>query len=162
MILLAAPPHTRKLHSLMSRSIRRDSSLSGSPSVLAIRKGFYQLNSQRRASKSSQNISLVDRLGLRLREGSTSVDSGRGSESSSESREEDLRRALEAALGSLEALGSIYEQRETRWRDEMRKLNTDRESVEMLLSQAFRHMKATATESFTGVNNLPEKEQVAE
>lgn len=162
MILLAAPPHTRKLHSLMSRSIRRDSSIVGSPSVSNIRKSFYQVNSIRRATKMSQTIPLVDRLGLRSREGSTSVDSGPGSESSSESREEDLRRALEAALGSLETLGSIYEQRETRWREEMRKLNTDRDSVEVLLTRAFGQLRVAAAPSVTDVNGSPEKEQVGE
>jgi len=59
-----------------------------------------------------------------------------GSENSSESREEDLKRALEAALGSLGALGGIYEQRETRWREEMRRVGEDRERVELLLQQA--------------------------
>ena len=53
-----------------------------------------------------------------------------------EGREGDLRQALEAALGSLGALGSIYEQREARWRDEMRRLGEDRERVEILLRQA--------------------------
>jgi hypothetical protein len=59
-----------------------------------------------------------------------------GSEVSSETREEDLKRALEAALGSLGALGSIYEQREVRWREEMRRVSEDRERVELLLRQA--------------------------
>ena len=54
----------------------------------------------------------------------------------SESREEDLRRALEAALGSLGVLGGIYEQRESRWREEMRRVSEERERVELLLQQA--------------------------
>ena len=48
----------------------------------------------------------------------------------------ELRRALEAALGSLGAIGNIYDAREARWRDEMRRLSEDRERVEMLLKQA--------------------------
>lgn len=55
--------------------------------------------------------------------------------SPTEGREEELRRALEAALGSLSALGGIYEQREMRWVEEMRRLDEDREKVQMLLSQ---------------------------
>lgn len=43
---------------------------------------------------------------------------GEDSDGSSESREENLRRALEAALGSLVALGGIYEQHEAGWIDE--------------------------------------------
>ena len=46
-----------------------------------------------------------------------------------------MKRALEAALGSLSALGGIYEQREARWHDEMRRIAEDREKVEMLLTQ---------------------------
>ncbi|KAG6823275.1 hypothetical protein H0H92_010760 [Tricholoma furcatifolium] len=43
-------------------------------------------------------------------------------EEHSKSREEDLKRALvEAALGSLASLGGIYEQREVRWHQEMRR-----------------------------------------
>lgn len=65
-----------------------------------------------------------------------STSSGTGSDGSSESREDDLRRALEAALGSLGAMGDIYNQREARWRDEMRRVSDDREQVELLLRQA--------------------------
>lgn len=80
-----------------------------------------------------------------------SAGSGPDSETSSEAREEDLRRALDAALSSLNALGHIYEQRETRWRDEMMRLNTDRQSVEMLLTQTFGQLGASALNAnFTG------------
>lgn len=144
MVLMASPPHTRKLHSIMSRSIRRDPSLLNSTPLSNLRKSFHHIASQRRASKMMQGVSLVDRLGLRSRSGSMSAGSGPDSETSSEAREEDLRRALDAALSSLNALGNIYEQRETRWRDEMRRLNTDRESVEMLLTQTFGQLTATA------------------
>ena len=53
--------------------------------------------------------------------------------------EEELRRALEAALGSLGALGNIYDQREARWKDEMKRLTEDRERVELLLRQTLGH-----------------------
>jgi hypothetical protein len=83
-----------------------------------------------RSSIHSRRPSLADRL--RLHSGS----SGDGSDSSSESREVDLKRALEAALGSLGALLKIYDEREARWRDEMRRVSDDREHAEMLLKQA--------------------------
>jgi hypothetical protein len=66
----------------------------------------------------------------------TSGGSADGSETSGESREEELKRMLGAALGSLTALGGIYEQREVRWREEMRRVSEDRERVELLLQQA--------------------------
>jgi len=138
MILVAAPPHTRKLYSLMSRSIRRDPVLLSGDPVSNIRRSFRHVATQRRVSRVNHGMSLVDRLGLRSRSGSVSVDSmGQSDVGSSESREEDLRRALEAALGSLDALGNIYEERENRWREEMKRLNDDRSRVELLLSQTF-------------------------
>jgi hypothetical protein len=39
-------------------------------------------------------------------------------------------------LGSLGALGGLYDQREARWREEMRRISDDRETVELLLKQA--------------------------
>jgi len=138
MILVAAPSHTRKLYSLMSRSIRRDSALLNGDPVSSIRRSFRHVVTQRRVSRVNHGMSLVDRLGLRSRSGSISVDSmGYSDVGSSESREDDLRRALEAALGSLDALGNIYEERETRWREEMKRLGDDKSRVELLLSQTF-------------------------
>lgn len=61
---------------------------------------------------------------------------GDGSIGSSESREEDLKRALGAALGSLGALGRIYDEREARWKEETRRISEDRERIELLLRQA--------------------------
>lgn len=72
---------------------------------------------------------------------------GQSDVGSSESREEDLRRALEAALGSLDALGNIYEERENRWREEMKRLNDDRSRVELLLSQTFGKFSAAGVSS---------------
>lgn len=96
--------------------------------ISSLRAGFRQVASQRRASRSHRS-SLADRFLL------PSNTPGDGSDGSSETREEDLKRALEAALGSLGALGGIYEQREARWRDEMRRISEDRERVEFLLRQ---------------------------
>lgn len=138
MILVAAPQHTRKLYSLMSRSIRRDPALLNGDPVSSIRRSFRHVATQRKVSRVTHGMSLVDRLGLRSRSGSISADSmGQSDVGSSESREDDLRRALEAALGSLDTLGNIYEERETRWREEMKRLNDDRSRVELVLSQTF-------------------------
>ena len=94
-----------------------------------MRTSFRHLASRRRVSRANK-LSLADRLL------SNSGSSTGGSDGSSESREEDLRRALQAALGSLGALGGLYDQREARWREEMRRISDDRETVELLLKQA--------------------------
>jgi len=151
MLLVASPPHTRKLYSLMSRSIRRDSAFLNGEPVSNIRRSFRQIAIQRRVSRVSHGMSLVDRLGLRSRSGSISTDSmGQSDVGSSESREDDLKRALEAALGSLDALGTIYEERENRWREEMKRLNDDRSQVEMLLSQTFGKFSGMGMSSGSG------------
>ncbi len=130
MIVLAAPSHTNKLHALTSRSIRRDTAMLNAPALTKIRSSFSRIASQRRASRTKRQ-SFADRLSS-----AGSGSSADGSPNSNVSREDDLRRALEGALGSLSALGNIYDQREARWRDEMRRLSDDRERVELLLRQA--------------------------
>ena len=155
MILVAAPPHTRKLYSLMSRSIRRDPILLGSDPISSVRRSFRHVATQRKVSRVNHGMSLVDRLGLRSRSGSVSVDSmGQSDVGSSEGREEDLRRALEAALGSLDALGNIYEERENRWREEMKRLNDDRSRVELLLSQTFGKLSAGVGSGGSGESTI--------
>ena len=67
-----------------------------------------------------------------------------GSPGSGTPGEMGLRRALESALGSLGALSTIYDQREARWRDEMCRLNDDREGVELLLPSAYAERVAHA------------------
>ncbi|KAH7922877.1 hypothetical protein BV22DRAFT_1016446 [Leucogyrophana mollusca] len=130
MVLLAAPSHSTKLHALTSRSIRRDLAFRSSPAMASIRNSFRTIAARRRAARSQgHGSSLVDRLML------NSSGSGDGSDGSSESREEDLKRALETALGSLGALRSIYDHRVARWEDEMSRINDERESVQMLLHQ---------------------------
>ncbi|KAF7799972.1 hypothetical protein EIP86_011215 [Pleurotus ostreatoroseus] len=130
LIVLAAPSHSTKLHALTSRSIRRDPTLLNSPAMSSLRQNFSSLAGQRRVSR-TRRLTLADRLSS-----SCSVSSADGSQAGGEAREEELRRALGAALGSLNALGNIYEQREARWRDEMKRLSDDRERVELLLRQA--------------------------
>ncbi|KAK7053780.1 hypothetical protein R3P38DRAFT_2852111 [Favolaschia claudopus] len=125
LVLLAAPSHSTKLHSLTSRSIKRNPALSHSPALADVRVGFRHIATQRRATR-SRHSSLADRF-----MGPSNL-SGDGSDLS---REEDLKRALNTALGSLGALKGIYEQREARWVDEMRRISDDRERVELLLRQ---------------------------
>ncbi|TDL17636.1 hypothetical protein BD410DRAFT_794096 [Rickenella mellea] len=129
LVLLAAPSHTHNLYSLSSRSIRRDASLMHSPSMSTMKTAFEQLASARRSSRSHQ-VSLMDRLTY------ATSSAGDGSPSSTSSqREEELRRALAAALGSLTELGKLYENREQRWTEEMLKQSAERDSVEVLLRQ---------------------------
>ena len=122
--MLAAPSHNSKLYSLTSRSIRRDSSLAQSPTLSKIRQNFSAIAEHRRINR-SPSTSIAEQLSGAS---SASVDG-------SQSGEEGLKRALEAALGSLAALSTMYDQREARWREEMRRLGEDRERAELLLRQ---------------------------
>lgn len=126
MVLLAAPSHSTKLHALTSRSIRREMGTQ-SPSMHNMRNSFRGIAARRRASR-AKGTTLVERL-------LNSTSSGDGSDGSSESREGDLKRALETALGSLGALRSIYDHRVARWEDEMGRISDERDRVEMLLRQ---------------------------
>ncbi|KAG6910172.1 hypothetical protein DXG01_012621 [Tephrocybe rancida] len=129
-VLMAAPSHSTKLYSATSRAVRRQAgTTTNAVGMREMRAAFSRIASQRRTSRSHKS-SLVDRFLI------SSSSSGEGSDGSSESREFDLKRALGAALGSLASLGGIYEQREQRWHDEMRRIAEDRERVEMLLKQA--------------------------
>lgn len=98
-----------------------------SPGIHNMRNSFRSIAARRRTSR-AQSTSLVERL-------INSTSSGDGSDGGSESREVDLKRALETALGSLGALRSIYETRVARWEDEMARISDERERVEMLLRQ---------------------------
>ncbi|KAF9224583.1 hypothetical protein BS17DRAFT_808244 [Gyrodon lividus] len=129
MVLLAAPSHSTKLHAMTSRAIRRDQLLK-SPAMSQIRTAFKGIASRRRTTRSrSAAVSIVERLL------SSTGSLGDASDASSESREGDLKRALETALGSLDALRMIYENRVSRWEDEMSKISDERERVELLLRQ---------------------------
>jgi hypothetical protein len=126
-VLLAAPSHSGKLHSVASRAIRRDVELRDSSEMMKIRTSFTEIAARRRASRSSSLLEQLSRASSSSRDGSPS--------SSSDAREEDLRRALDTAIGSLSALGSLYEQREMRWIEEKYKLDEDKEKVQLLLRQ---------------------------
>lgn len=80
-------------------------------------------------------MSLIERLSAHSREFGSVSGSPSSSGGGSDAREEGLRRALGAALGSLGELGRMYEERERRWREEMLRLSEERESVEVLLRQ---------------------------
>ncbi|KAI0666107.1 hypothetical protein C8Q78DRAFT_985135 [Trametes maxima] len=131
LVLLAAPSHSTKLHALTSRALRRDTTLSHSPALANVRRAFSTLAAERRAARKAQRMSLVEWFSTR-----SAASDADGSPGTSTPGEMDLRRALDTALGSLGALSSIYEQREARWRDEMRRQNEDRERIELLLRQA--------------------------
>ena len=130
MVLLAAPSHSMTLHALMSRSVRRDQ-LSKSPAMAQMRTAFKGIASRRQATRSrTATASILHRL---MNSSSTSGD---GSDtSSSEARETELKRALEATLGSLESLRVIYEHRVSRWEEEMSRISDERDKVELLLRQ---------------------------
>ncbi|KAN0128914.1 hypothetical protein V8E53_013287 [Lactarius tabidus] len=113
LMLLAAPFHTGKLHSVASRAVRRDRSRTPTDTK--------NIPSRQHAPRPT---SLLEQLASSLRDGC-----------SSGAREEDLRRALDTAIGSLHALGSLYERREMRWVEEKHRLNEDKEKVQLLLNQ---------------------------
>jgi hypothetical protein len=94
-----------------------------------IRTAFKGIASRRNATRSrTATASILERL-----RSSASV-SGDGSDSS-ETREGDLKRALETALGSLETLRVIYGHRVSRWEEEMGRISDERDRVELLLRQ---------------------------
>lgn len=128
LLLLAAPTHGKTMYSVRSRSLRRISSLTKAPELEQIKHSFRVLSQQRQAARAqTRHMSLAERF-----EHYSSSNSPEGSET----REEELKGALGAALSSLSALSSIYEGREQRWRIEMGRMGDERERVEVLLRQA--------------------------
>jgi hypothetical protein len=93
-----------------------------------MRTSFRHVASRRRATRSRKS-SLAERW---LNGSGSSVD---GSDVSAESREEGLKRALDAALGSISHMSKILDEREARWKQEMLRLTDDRESIETVLKQ---------------------------
>ena len=129
MVLLAAPSHTNQLYSLKSRSIRRDASLLHHPAMPSIKEGFGQIASQRRTARANQ-VSVLERFyayASGSEDGSPTV--------ASSSREDDLKRALSAALASITAMKQMYDMREARWAEEAKRNAEEREGVELLWSQ---------------------------
>ena len=125
LVLLAAPSHTGKLHSVMSRAVRRDGSLKPTD-MKNIRSAFAEIVSRQHAPRPA---SLLEQLSRAF---SSSHD---GLPLTSGAREEDLRRALDTAIGSLHALRSLYERQEMSWIEEKRRLDEEKEKVLSLLKQ---------------------------
>lgn len=130
MVLVANPPDSSKLHMLSSRSIRRTSVLTRSPAMHRLKAAFRGVAQHRRQTR-TRKTPIIDHLLTQTNS------TGEGSDGSSESRESDLRRALETALNSLDVLKNMYEQREARWNDEMARMHREKENVEFFLKQLY-------------------------
>lgn len=74
-------------------------------------------------------MSLVERFEHYSSSSSDTIDS--------ETREEELKNTLGAALSTINALTNIYEGRDQRWVSEMGMRRDERERVDILLRQAF-------------------------
>ena len=122
-MLLAAPSHTGKLHSAASRAVRRDRF----PDMKNIRSAFAEISSRQHTTRTA---SLLEQLSQ-----AHSSSRDRFPSSSRGAREKDLRRALDTAIGSLHALGTLYERREMRWAEEKLRLDEDKDKVELVLKQ---------------------------
>ena len=128
MVVLASPPHSTKLYSIRSRSIRRTAVLRNSTALREVRSGFKRLSAQRKNLRPAKHQSIEKLL-------ENQSISGDGSDGSNESRAEDLRKALGVALDSLNMLNGMYEMRETRWQEEMRRMQADKEKMSLILNQ---------------------------
>jgi hypothetical protein len=95
--------------------------------MTSIRSAFAEVAARRRVSRSATLLEQLSQASSSSRDGSPS--------SGSDAREEDLRRALDTAIGSLRTIGSIYEQRERRWIEEKHRLDEDKDKVQLLLKQ---------------------------
>ncbi|KAI5997333.1 hypothetical protein EDC04DRAFT_1146647 [Pisolithus marmoratus] len=115
------------MHALTSRFVRREQ-LDKSPAMATVRTAFKGIASRRRAAR-TRSTSLIQQL---VNAGATV---GEGSDGGSDAREGELKRALETALGSLDELRAIYEQRVGRWEDEMERIADERDRVDLLLHQ---------------------------
>ena len=122
MVLLAAPPNASRMRCVASRALRREPAVLRSAGMSDMRHLFANVAEKRNAERSDVS-SIVDRL----IHSTGNVGAG--------ASEEDLRRALDTALRSLSTLGKLYEEREARWADEMRRNDYDREKVRVLLTQ---------------------------
>ncbi|KAH9019719.1 hypothetical protein EDB85DRAFT_2153528 [Lactarius pseudohatsudake] len=92
-----------------------------SSDMMNIRSAFAEMAARRRASRSSSLVEQLSCASSSSRNGSPS--------SSSHAGEKNLRRALDTAIGSLHALGSLYERREMRWIEEKHRLDEDQEKA---------------------------------
>ena len=106
LVLLAAPTHTGKLHSVASRAVHRDRTLK-SIDMKNIRSAFAEMASRHHALRPPSLVQQLSPAGL------SSYD--RSPSSSDGADEEDLRRAVDTTIDTLCALKSrLYERREMR------------------------------------------------
>jgi hypothetical protein len=119
-MLLAAPFHTGKLHSIASRAVCCNSSRTPTD-MKNICSSFAEIASHQHAPRPT---SLLEQLT------SSSCDGCH-----SGAWEEDLLRALDTAIDGLHALGSLYERWEMHWVEEKHQLDEDKEKVQLLLNQ---------------------------
>jgi len=117
LVLLAAPAHTGKLHSVTSRAFRRDSSLK-STGMKNIRSAFAEMAARQHAARPTSLLGQLSR-----------------SSGSGDARREDLRRALDTAISGLHALESLNEQREMRWVEEKHRFDEEKEKILLPLKQ---------------------------
>lgn len=137
---MAATSHSKTLHCVTSRSIRRNH-LIDSPDLNNMRTSFQKIViGRQKLALNSNKFSLAERF----LQASANTSQGASSDGSSESREGELRRALDGALGSLSALHEIYTQREERWGEERKRISDDRENVELLMNQALGNTRHSA------------------
>lgn len=124
LLLLAAPSHTGKFHSVTSRALRRDGSLK-TADMKKIRRVFTEIASRQCIMRPSL-LEQLSRACLSSHDGAPLSCGG--------AREEDLR-ALDTAISGLRALRALYGRREMHWTEEKLKLDEDKEKVQLLLKQ---------------------------
>jgi len=132
LLLVAAPQHGKgkTMHIVRSRALRRSPNLSKAPELSHIKSSFRTLAAKRHALRThGRSLSLTERL--------EQYYSSPQSSESGDGREDELRHALGAALGSLKALSMVYESREERWKVELGNMREENERVNVLLKQAF-------------------------
>lgn len=129
MVLMAAPTHSKTFYSIRSRSLRRHPSPAKSAEMRRLRGIFKSLVGTKNQSFRNQpsHMSLVERFEHFSSSSSDTI----------ETREEELKNTLGAALSTINALTSIYEGRDQRWVNEMGMRRDERERVDILLKQAF-------------------------
>ena len=132
MVVLAAPPHSSKLYSIRSRNIRRAPVLRDSHAMSELRRNFKRLSTQHKNMRPVKSKTLADKL---LESQNLLTGDGSAAASNPEAREEQLKKALEMALGSLNMLNGMYEMRESKWQEEMRRMQEDKEKMSMVLNQ---------------------------
>lgn len=127
LVLLAAPSHTGKLHSAVSRAARRDDSLR-STDMTNIRSAFAQIVSRQHTLRPT---SMLEQLPGPC----SSSSSDDGLPLSSSSGREDLCRSLNNAISSLHALGRLYERQATSCIEEKHRLDEEKETILLLFKQ---------------------------